>query len=900
MSVPTAILAVMSASLPEPLAVALDRPDGAQWVRCALQVNPFAYFADNGRIPPAPDQAGYDRDLVTTLVEHGVRLIGITDHWRARESESLRSAAAAMGITVLPGFEATSSEGVHLLVLFEPDTPLAELERRIGECGRDFTSGAPTPSSKRFVELLQLAAHEWGATVLAPHIAAPVNGLLGKLSGQSRVAAWTHPDLHAVGVAGAELEGGDLDIVQGRSHEYHRVHAPAVLNAADVYGADAVARPASTDWVKLSALSAAGLDLALRSPETRVRREDPRVAAHPRLLALSWEGGFLDGIRLHLNEGLNVLIGGRGSGKSTVLESVRFVLGLEAVTERGRRQHRDVVEHVLGSATTVRALVECAQPASCRYRIERTVGSPSNVYDAVSGSLLQSAPRDVLPSVDVYGQRELAEVADDKTYQTELLGRLLPATARPAEDGMRPALEANRRDLVRVLEELERVDERLARLPVLREQLQRMTDAGVPGRLRDQRSLQREDRILELAQERADDVQQGLQPLREARDPDRTFASRVALSDLPHADLLGTVDRLLQDLSAGLAEALGRADRALSGYRSGLADLQQRFERTTAEQRAEVSARLRELKAQGIDGTAYLQLERALAQDEPLEAERARWSRERDELRRRRAELVLALEDRTAGDVRRLNGVGRELSGRMSGLLRVAVEQRLDVEPLGALIREHVGGQLAALVRAVQGRVTSGRALAAAGRTGADALIALLGEVPRAQIDKLAAAGEDLWLRVEQQVARPRPLIELNIGTTDEPVWHPLESLSTGQKATALLLLLLSQSGGPLLIDQPEDDLDNAFVSTSIVPRLRAQKDLRQFVLCTHNANIPVLADADLLAALDVQHVDGRLRARLPDERVGSLDAPVVQDLVEELLEGGREAFEARRYRYGF
>lgn len=79
---------------------------------------------------------------------------------------------------MLPGFEATSSEGAHLLALFEPETPLEELERRIGECGRDFTTGASTPSSKRFVELLQLAAHEWGATVLAPHIAAPVPELL--------------------------------------------------------------------------------------------------------------------------------------------------------------------------------------------------------------------------------------------------------------------------------------------------------------------------------------------------------------------------------------------------------------------------------------------------------------------------------------------------------------------------------------------------------------------------------------------------------------------------------------------------------------------------------------------------------------------------------------------------
>lgn len=888
----------MNALLPGPLADALARSDGAQWVRCALQVNPFAYSASNGLSAPAPDQETYDREMIAALQEHDVRLVGLTDHWRARSSESLRTAATAAGITVLPGFEATSHEGAHLLVLFEPDTACEEVERRIGECGHDFISGGSNPGRLTFVELLE-QARGWGATVLAPHIGAEVNGLLGKLSGKTRVQAWTHPDLHAVDLSGTELDTGQRDIVEDRLPQYHRSHVLAVLDAGDVNGAVAVGRTASTSWVKLSSRTAAGLDLAFRSPQTRVRREDPRDTAHPRLLALAWEGGFLDGVRLHLNEGLNVLIGGRGSGKSTVLESVRFVLGLEPVTERGRKQHREVVDKVLGSATKVSALVACGEPALCRYRIERTVGSPSNVYDGTSGALLQSTPHDVLPSVDIYGQRELAEIADDKGHQARLLASLLPSSARPVDDGLRAALEDNRRDLLRVAEELDRIEERLARLPVIREQLQRMTDSGVPDRLRHQRVLQQEDRVLEVARERGDEAQQALVPLREARLLDRTFLSQPALDGLPHADLLSEVDAALLALTQALGRALEQADAGLRAYRAALADVQERFARSTERQRSEVDARLRELKAQGIDGAAYLQLERALAGAEPLEAERARWVQARDELRRRRHELVVAIEERTAQDVRRLAGVGKQLSGQLHDVLRVQVRQQMDGGALQALVREHVPGRLDKVERALTG-VTSGRALADTGRSGADALLSILGDVPRAQLDKLVAAGEALWLRAEEQVAEPRPVIELNIGDAEQPVWQQLESLSSGQKATALLLLLLSRSDAPLLVDQPEDDLDNAFVSTSIVPRLRAQKDQRQFLLCTHNANIPVLADADLIAALDVQHEADGMRARLPERRTGSLDAPQVQVLVEELLEGGREAFEARRYRYGF
>ncbi|MGF1647802.1 MAG: hypothetical protein ACFCVF_12895 [Kineosporiaceae bacterium] len=129
---------------------------------------------------------------------------------------------------------------------------------------------------------------------------------------------------------------------------------------------------------------------------------------------------------------------------------------------------------------------------------------------------------------------------------------------------------------------------------------------------------------------------------------------------------------------------------------------------------------------------------------------------------------------------------------------------------------------------------------------------------------------------------------------------RPLEALSTGQKATALLLLLFVSGEGPLLVDQPEDDLDNRFVSEGIVPRLRDGKAGRQFVLSSHNANIPVLADADLIAALATQQEASRVTAVLPAHRVGSLDDGPVRELVEELLEGGKAAFETRRYRYGF
>jgi len=157
-------------------------------------------------------------------------------------------------------------------------------------------------------------------------------------------------------------------------------------------------------------------------------------------------------------------------------------------------------------------------------------------------------------------------------------------------------------------------------------------------------------------------------------------------------------------------------------------------------------------------------------------------------------------------------------------------------------------------------------------------------------------------MELEELDLSPTTQIELNVAPEGERAqWRPLDDLSTGQKATAVLLLLLHDSSAPLVVDQPEDDLDNRFITEGVVPRMREEKRRRQFVFSTHNANIPVLGDAELILGLRASGEGGdRGHAEIPVEHVGSFDSEAGRDLVEEILEGGREAFEMRRRKYGF
>jgi hypothetical protein len=155
-------------------------------------------------------------------------------------------------------------------------------------------------------------------------------------------------------------------------------------------------------------------------------------------------------------------------------------------------------------------------------------------------------------------------------------------------------------------------------------------------------------------------------------------------------------------------------------------------------------------------------------------------------------------------------------------------------------------------------------------------------EAFRATLDPLAIEIIDIEDRVS---------IELNVATAGQPHFKDAADLSQGQKCTALLPLLLSRRDTPLLIDQPEDNLDNHFIYETVVDAVRRLRGVRQMIFITHNANIPVLGEADLVVVMNSDGKKGYV------EKVGSLDD--CRDEIIDLLEGGKKAFEARSQRYG-
>ena len=703
-----------------------------------------------------------------------------------------------------------------------------------------------------------------------------------------------------------ESDAGAAGLVVLRMPEV-RERSREALNLVESSRPEDLDRPGAWCWIKMSEVSAEALRQAFLDPGSRIRQHsEPEPERHLELVAMAWQsGGFLAELAIHFNSDLNVLVGGRGAGKSTILESLRYVLDMEPLGEEAKKTHAGIVRHVLRSGTKISLLVRSYRPTRRDYVIERTVPNPP-VVRSRDGEVLDLAPADVVPRAEIYGQHEIAELVRSPDKLTRLLERFTPGDEAAAErhDELRQELERTRRDVLEVHRELGRIDDRLAALPALEETLRRFQEAGLEEKLHERSILVREEQVMKTAYERLEPFRRVLEGLRRELPPDRSFLDAGASQALPGHGILADCAPLLETLGREMEDVSRRIQRALEDAERGLGQVQERWQERRAGVQEAYEETLRDLQQSQVDGEEFIRLRQQIEQLRPL---KERQSTLKEQLRTRSAErhrLLAEWEDAKAAAFRRLEQAGERVNSELEGRVRVRLEYAGHREPLFQLLREQVGGRLSeALVALRQRESLSLGELVSACRAGREALIERF-QIPPAQAERLSQATPETLMEIEELDLRSTTEIELNVGGWSEPglpaSWRPLDQLSTGQKATAVLLLLLLESDAPLVVDQPEDDLDNRFIADGVVPKMRQEKLRRQFLFATHNANIPVIGDAELILGLVASGEAGQGRARISPEHMGSIDSRPIQALVEEVLEGGRSAFEKRRAKYGF
>jgi ABC-type lipoprotein export system ATPase subunit len=877
----------------------------AKFWRCALQVNPVAYHSNYRGSDHGMSEQAYNQALLEKCLALDIKVVGVADHGNVDSIDALRAVLEQRGIVVFPGFEIAANDKTHFVCLFAESTSRQQLERYLGSLQLLDPEDGVCPSRLSSEQLLEMV-DKLGGFSYAAHCTHD-SGVL-KLR-QNHV--WRQSQLRAAQIPGSieDLAGVEDDfyrrVLQNRNPAYLRDRPMVAINAKDVARPEDLASDSASCWIKMTRPSFSAFKMAFLDPESRVRLHSQLLPGPiGRILHLRISGGYLDGVNLAFSDHLNTVIGGRGTGKSTLLECLRYALNILPKGKQAQKLHLDIIKENLGKAGgRVELDVMSSAQNGRRYRISRRYAEPPMVRDEHGNvSLLQ--PHDLLPGIDIYGQNEIYELAQDESGKIQLLDRFLPQDGEYVEhnNAIAKRLRENQEKLVKALGEIDEVKAQLARLPKLEEQLQGFQAMGVQQKLALTPLLARERQLVERADEELKRLREGMTGLQDSL-PDLTFLSDKALDGLPDQAQLRLMREVLLQLQQEFAAQTTQLWAVLTRGEQQLIEQTELWRQSMLQHDAALEKSLRSLPAMAGKsgqevGIAYQRLLQEVERIKPLKAKVSTLETWLAALQQERLNLLAALSDLRDTRLRNLQQAVKRLNKRLKGKLSIDVKPAADRTSLKQFLLdcklEGVGEKRLAWIDELDSISPLG--LSRAIREAPASLQAEWGCTPMVA-EALMRLQPSQLMTLEAMALEHKVQIALNVNHGDAaPVFRPLDKLSTGQQCTAILHLLLLENTDPLVMDQPEDNLDNAFIADRIVSELRQAKTSRQFLFATHNANIPVFGDAEWIGVFTASDQQGHLGF----EAQGSIDVPEIRDQVAKILEGGREAFIQRKEKYEF
>jgi predicted ATPase len=892
---------------------------------------------------------------------HAVELdvIAVVDHNFGRSPEAPflnwlrlrnRPVADELGkepLIIFPGFEIECrvGRGGHIVCLFEPSEHLQtvyDAAARLCGAARFDGNGDPTPSQAALERILREVQEERGGIVIAAHPDRD-KGLLARETAENfwRREEFCRPDLYAMELPKKPSEitaDSFLDAVVRNVHpDYWRDRPIGCVTVSDCKELEAIEADERNHigwrhcWIRMSRPSVEGLRQAFLARESHIRFSEASPDAayqHPTIAAATSHGGFLEIENLEFSPNLTCIVGGRGAGKSTLVDTLRAACGRlsQAGPEPIRDAVRERIEDTHGGAVT--EVVTQADGINRRVRFT-SAGGQAALTDQAGQPMAEDEVRTLFPA-RFFSQGEIDALAKDETCIQMLLDSFVEESLAEAS-----GREQEMRDQIAQLDvEIARQRQKASRRTVLQRELDELVaKLDAVGEIQEQMAqwdaVSEADRRIDRAESISAGVAEGLENARcqvadsladvrslqreAANAPDGpSIASRRALSHIGFA---------LTVVSGAMANAERALEQRVTGADSALSRLKERDWQPIVDAAAAARERTRnELAQAGVDIDRFdalsTELQEKVAQLEAVdEAER-----ELHESLEERTDLVQDLHDTWKGATAIRQAKAADLEDRLSGI-RAEVTHQRDGDAFYRRLDEM--GIWQDKRRLSEADITE--AIAAVGRMAepelplAEAFCRALGDLDDAasplrtvwpnrdarQLEVLTRWFTPPTLEAIQMVSVP-DVVRIMVVDEQGNERGELGRVSVGQRGYAVLNMLLAEGQGPLIVDTPEEGLDNEGIYDLLVPRLRQAKESRQIIVVTHNANIPVNADAELVVVLEAGAAEGdntesHIRGADTDApAIGALDRPEVVDAVVSIMEGSQDAFERRRAKYGY
>lgn len=819
-------------------------------------------------------------DYVSALKNASINVGIITNHnkFDIEEYKAIRKAAKKQDIFILPGVELTVKEGangIHTLIVFNPEEWLENGNNHIQTFLTAAFATISNPENCNTKSIFDL------------------KNVFDQLDayGRDYFIVFAHVDQNS-GLF-SECRGGLLESLAGFAPFRHRVlglqksrtrdnlgkfekccgYLPALVEGSDPKSISDIGKGDRCTYLKIGEYSYAAIKFALQDYRDRVSESVPDNK-HGFIESISFQGGKFDGQTIMFSRELNTLIGIRGSGKSSILEAVRYVLGLTAQMDKDYKE--SLVKNVFGSGG--KATLNVIDKHGKHYSVSRILGERINVLDE-TGNDLNINPISLFDGVQYFGQKDLSSSAD---HENGLLEKLISGRI-----GQPSNLDNCVNELIKTVERLldvskipQQMTEVTTQQTELEHKLSIFEEKGVADKLKKQSGYATDTAKLDAVKNRIDTI---LRDIRTAFSKNSVVSSALdGYSSDFNKDIFGDVSIVLSSIDAQLAQ-IGSCIVEIEKQRSGMDDLISRLKEridSLADEFAEIK---REIKDDTLDVDSFVkmtaelqktkeklkQLSEEASSKSKIEASFTKATRERNE-------ALLATYNAYKAETERINQNQTEL--------KIEITFKGDREGFKAQLKNDFKGTGISDIKyqAICDSFTDYAAIIE------DWIVC-----DGSKLKGIVTPGE--YVKLEDKLrGQYEELLNRQVENKVDIYYHGklLRQHSIGQRASALILFILTQDDNDIIfIDQPEDDLDNKVIYDEVITAIAQKKPYMQFIFATHNANIPVLGDSERVLVVEFQ--ESRI-----DVAQGNIDLDSTHKQIVDIMEGGKEAFDKRQLIY--
>ncbi|MDR2449488.1 MAG: AAA family ATPase [Prevotellaceae bacterium] len=851
--------------------------NGSTWLRADFHLHTKA---DKEFIYAGEDNS-FVNDYVAKLVEQGIQVGVITNHnkFNLGEYKAIAKAARKESIYILPGVELSVNDGangVHTLIVFDPGHWLVDghdyinqfiTTNFVGKHNFENENGRSNNSLQATLE--QLDKLNKNHFVVMAHVEQN-SGLLAEFDG-GRIQDLGNNQLFRKSVIG--FQKLRTDSIRENLNLWLNGIVPCFVEGSDPKSIDEIGK-GEPCYIKMGDLNYEAVRFSLIGHKDRFSNEQNHIPSNSYIKSISFQGGLLDGKQISFSPELNNLIGIRGSGKSSILEILRYALNIPFGAQAADKDYKnDLIKHVLRSGGKV--VVEIVNRQSEMYRVERIYGQNADIYkdDVFQHGITLDA---ILQQPIYFGQKDLSNKNAD--FENDLVNKLI----RGKLNDIQTEIDHKKRDIQRLVNEwgglgnLSQLKKDTETVKTNAEhKLQMFMEKGVSEKLKLQTSFESDINRLKECQSGIGNYINDLLLLIQNNE----YLANQSVSSDANVELFNEANRILDKLKPKfvlLKTVLADSQNIDTEFKSLIDKLTAK-----KEELKEAFARIkREINIPELNPDDFIKINRELEISKLKLIEINKSENRRIDLWNKLISAITQLNDLwhrkfvlLKQEVDKINEVGGKLSievvykGRkdkfLSKLQEVFRGTRISEGTYGTISNDYTGfiDILKDEFRKLSNIITENQLVEFKKRFNENLYDLLTYQVDNQIIIKYAG--------------------------------KPLKEHSLGQRASALILFLLSQKENDILIiDQPEDDLDNQTIYNDVIKEIKHLKGQMQFIFATHNANIPVLGDSEMLIACQY----------IPDVQIvtesGSIDCRNIQKKIIEIMEGGKDAFEIRKNIY--